>query len=231
MKGATGHSLGASGAIESVICAAAIREGLIPANRGCVNPDPALNLKPALAPLEQKVAAVLSNSFGFGGNNACLVLADPRSKHERQKRVVSFKFEVLGYACVTGAGNIEQTLKNLNEGKTCSGTLPLADISKKLPAREVRRLKRLPRLALALAMEASESSRLSQTPSSIFFGTSWGPLSETYDFLTKLYESNEQFASPTEFVGSVHNAPAGQVATDAKGNRPQHHHHRRRLLL
>jgi 3-oxoacyl-[acyl-carrier-protein] synthase-1/3-oxoacyl-[acyl-carrier-protein] synthase II len=61
-------------------------------------------------------------------------------------------------------------------------------------------------------MEVSESSRLSQAPSSIFFGTSWGPLSETYHFLTKLYESNEQFASPTEFVGSVHNAAAGQIA-------------------
>jgi 3-oxoacyl-(acyl-carrier-protein) synthase len=220
VKGATGHSLGASGATESVICAAVIREGLIPANTGCMNPDPALDLKPVLAPLEQKVAAVLSNSFGFGGNNACLVLADPRAKHKRQKQAVSFEFEVLGCACVTGAGDMEQTLRNLNERKTCSGTLPLADISKKLPAREVRRLKRLPRLALALAMEACESSRLSQTPSSIFFGTSWGPLSETYHFLTKLYESNEQFASPTEFVGSVHNAPAGQVAIMLKATGP-----------
>jgi len=212
VKGATGHSLGASGAIESIICAAAIREGLIPANTGCVNPDPELNLKPALTPLEQKVAVALSNSFGFGGNNACLVVADPRSKHERQKCGVSFEFEVLGCACVTGAGDLVQTLKNLNQGKTCNGTLPLVDISRKLSIREVRRLKRLPRLALALATEASESARPSQAPSSIFFGTSWGPLSETYHFLTKLYESNEQFASPTEFVGSVHNAPAGQVA-------------------
>ncbi len=212
VKGATGHSLAASGAIESVICAAAIREGLIPANTGCVNPDPELNLKPVLAPLEQKVAVALSNSLGFGGNNACLVVADPRSKREIQKRAASLEFEVLGCACITGAGNLEQTLKNLNEGKTCGGTLPLADLSKKLPVREVRRLKRLPRLALALATEASESLRPSQTPSSIFFCTSWGPLSETYHFLTKLYESNEQFSSPTEFVGSVHNAPAGQVA-------------------
>jgi 3-oxoacyl-(acyl-carrier-protein) synthase len=212
VKGATGHSLGASGAIESIICVAAIREGLIPANTGCMNPDPALNLKPVLAPLKQKVSAVLSNSFGFGGNNACLVLADPGAKYERQKQALSFEFEVLGDACVTGAGDMEQTLRNLGEGKSCSGTLPLANISNKFPTREVRRLKRLPRLALALAMEAFESSRLSQTPSSIFFGTSWGPLSETYNFLTKLYESNEQFTSPAEFVGSVHNAPAGQVA-------------------
>jgi 3-oxoacyl-(acyl-carrier-protein) synthase len=220
VKGATGHSLGASGAIEAIICAVAIREGLIPANTGCINPDPALNLKPVLAPLQQKVAVVLSNSFGFGGNNACLALADPRAKHERRKQAVSFEFEVLGYACLTGAGDIEQTLKNLTEGRTCTGTLPIADISRKLPTREVRRLKRLPRLTLALAMEASESSRLSQAPSSVFFGTSWGPLSETYDFLTKLYESNEQFASPTEFVGSVHNAPAGQVAIMLKATGP-----------
>jgi len=212
VKGATGHSLGASGAIESVICAAAIRDRLIPANTGCLNPDPTLNLKPVLALLEQKVETVLSNSFGFGGNNACLVLAAPLANYERQKQAVTFEFEVLGYACVTGAGDMGPTLKNLDEGKTCSGMLPLASLINKLSPREVRRLKRLPRLALALAMGAFESSGLSQAPSSIFFGTSWGPLSETYNFLTKLYESNEQFTSPAEFVGAVHNAPAGQVA-------------------
>jgi len=102
------------------------------------------------------------------------------------------------------------TLDNLKRGKDCRGILPLADISKKLPAREVRRLKRLPRLALALAMEASENA--ARKPTSIFFSTSWGPLSETHDFLTKLFESDEQFTSPTDFVGSVHNAPAGQAA-------------------
>jgi 3-oxoacyl-(acyl-carrier-protein) synthase len=220
VKGATGHSLGASGAIESIICAVAIREGLIPANAGCIHPDPALNLKPVLAPLEQKVEAVLSNSFGFGGNNACLVLADPRANFERQKQTVTFDFEVLGYACVTGAGDMEQTLKNLDEGKTCRGIVSLDQISNRLPARELRRLKRLPRLALILAMEALQGSGLSQTPCSLFFGTSWGPLSETYNFLTKLYESNEQFTSPAEFIGSVHNASAGQVAMRLQATGP-----------
>ncbi len=212
VKGATGHSLAASGAIESVICAVAVREGLIPANTGCINPDPALNLNPVLTPLGQKVETVLSNSFGFGCNNACLVLADPRRTPERQKQALSFEFEVLGYACVTGAGDTEQTLKNIDEGKGFDGVLPLDKISTKFPTRELRRLKRLPRLSLALAMEAFESSGLSQTPSSVFLGTSWGALSETYNFLTKLYESNEQFTSPAEFIGAVHNAPAGQVA-------------------
>lgn len=212
IKGATGHSLGASGAIESIFCALAIREGILPANTGCTHPDDALGLKPILAPLEQKPDVVLSNSFGFGGNNACLVLADPHVHMEKRKQPLSFEFEVLGSACITGAGDTEQTLRNLGEGKSCMGTLPFDQLSNKFPSRELRRLKRLPRLTLALALDALESSSQSQIPSSIFFGTSWGPLSETYNFLTRLYDSNEQFTSPAEFIGSVHNASAGQVA-------------------
>jgi hypothetical protein len=37
-------------------------------------------------------------------------------------------------------------------------------------------------------------------------------MAETHDFLRKLFESGEQFSSPTDFIGSVHNAPAGQIA-------------------
>jgi 3-oxoacyl-[acyl-carrier-protein] synthase-1/3-oxoacyl-[acyl-carrier-protein] synthase II len=43
-------------------------------------------------------------------------------------------------------------------------------------------------------------------------GTGWGALSETSDFLTRLFETNEQFPSPIDFIGSVHNAAAGQIA-------------------
>jgi len=113
---------------------------------------------------------------------------------------------------MTGAGDTEQTIAAIIEGKKCRGLLPLADISAKLPPREVRRLKRLPRLVISLAMEASGIAGSAAKPSSIFFGTGWGPLSETHDFLSKLFESGEQFTSPTDFVGSVHNAPAGQAA-------------------
>jgi 3-oxoacyl-(acyl-carrier-protein) synthase len=213
IKGATGHTLAASGAIEAVVCAEAIRQGFIPPNTGCTDPDPELNLKPVLASFEQKVTAVLSNSFGFGGNNACLVLADHRSNTNHiPYDPASFYFEILGSTCITGAGGMEETVGRIQEGRECAGVLATAEVSKKLPAREIRRLKRLPRLALSLAMDALESCDPRQDPSSVFFGTSWGPLSETYEFLTKLFETNEEFTSPTEFVGSVHNAPAGQAA-------------------
>lgn len=212
VKGATGHTLAASGAIEAVISALCIRAGIIPANTGCVEPDPELGVTPELFPLEKKVSTVLSNSFGFGGNNACLVLSDPVARNGNPADPQPLQFEILGSFCYTGAGGMEKTMDALSKGGACAGVLPLAELSGKLPAREVRRLKRLPRLALSLAMEAHAAAGIDTAPSSVFFGTAWGPLSETNDFLEKLYESNEEFTSPTDFVGSVHNAPAGQIA-------------------
>ncbi len=212
IKGATGHSLAAAGAIEAVISTLSIQENRIPANTRCEAPDPALNLKPTLRPTEKMVRTVLSNSFGFGGNNAAVIIGAPRVKAlpalSRKPAVLS----VVGSACITGAGNTRRTLDRFSRGKSCKGILSDSDISCALPPRATRRLKRLPRLALALAVEAQTTPGLSRKPAAVFLGTGWGALSETYDFLSQLYESHEQYSSPTDFVGSVHNAPAGQVA-------------------
>ncbi len=74
IKGALGHSLAASGAIEAVVSTIIISRGLIPANTGLLEVDPALGLNPPTMALEQPIQAVLSNSFGFGGNNGSLVI-------------------------------------------------------------------------------------------------------------------------------------------------------------
>jgi hypothetical protein len=65
---------------------------------------------------------------------------------------------------------------------------------------------------LALAESARAGLGDSGWPKSIVLGTGWGALSETWNFLARLTESEEQFPSPTDFVGSVHNGPASQVA-------------------
>jgi 3-oxoacyl-[acyl-carrier-protein] synthase-1/3-oxoacyl-[acyl-carrier-protein] synthase II len=103
-------------------------------------------------------------------------------------------------------------MENMSRGKECKGKVPIQKLSRGLSPRAVRRLKRLPRLALSLAIAAHKDSGEVDAPSSVFFGTGWGALSETYDFLTRLFETDGQFPSPTDFVGSVHNAPAGQIA-------------------
>lgn len=73
-KSMTGHLLGAAGGIEGVISVKAISDGVIPATINYETPDPDCDLD--YVPNEsrkQEVNTVLSNSFGFGGHNACLV--------------------------------------------------------------------------------------------------------------------------------------------------------------
>jgi len=77
-KGITGHGLGASGAIEAVAVALSLEHALIPPTSGYEQPDPEIHLDiVADGARPWDPAPVLSNSFGFGGHNGCLVIAPP----------------------------------------------------------------------------------------------------------------------------------------------------------
>ena len=74
-KSMTGHTLGAAGGIEAAITALAIHHGVLPATINYETPDPECDLDYVPnQPREQRVDHVMSNSFGFGGTNAALVL-------------------------------------------------------------------------------------------------------------------------------------------------------------
>jgi 3-oxoacyl-[acyl-carrier-protein] synthase-1 len=73
-KGATGHALGAAGALEAVICALALQAGLMPAGLNLRQRDPALALNYLTGNQRTPLRRVLSNSFGFGGANCALLL-------------------------------------------------------------------------------------------------------------------------------------------------------------
>jgi 3-oxoacyl-[acyl-carrier-protein] synthase II len=76
-KSSMGHLLGGAGAVEAAICALAIKEGVLPPTLHLTDPDPGvegLDLVPLKA-REKKVRHALSNSFGFGGTNAALLLS------------------------------------------------------------------------------------------------------------------------------------------------------------
>ena len=72
-KGATGHTLGAAGGLEAVICALALQNGLTPGGLNTQQVDPLLPLNYLLDNREQPLRRVLSNSFGFGGTNCSLI--------------------------------------------------------------------------------------------------------------------------------------------------------------
>jgi len=216
-KGLTGHTLAAAGAIEGVIAVLALTDGLLPANTGLETVDPKLEVPPVRRPTRARVRAVLSNSFGFGGNNACVVLREASNAvavvEARPDRPLALPaLRIAAATCLSARGALDDTWAALVAAEKVAGFVPDASFAKAVPAAFIRRLKRLPRLMLALAQTAHAASGRSTPPDLLAVGTAWGPLAETQDFLRKLFETGDQFSSPMDFIGSVHNAPAGQVA-------------------
>jgi 3-oxoacyl-[acyl-carrier-protein] synthase II len=74
-KSAMGHLLGAAGAVEAIISILAIRNNVAPPTLNLIEPDDEcdINLTP-IFPQERKIDCVMSNSFGFGGTNGCLII-------------------------------------------------------------------------------------------------------------------------------------------------------------
>ena len=74
-KGNTGHLLGAAGGVEAVICSKAIEEGIVPPTINYKEADPECDLN--VVPnefMEKNLNIVMSNSLGFGGHNASIIL-------------------------------------------------------------------------------------------------------------------------------------------------------------
>ncbi len=74
-KSMTGHMLGAGGAVELIVCVKTIEEGIIHPTINYKNPDPECDLDYVPnKPREKEVKVAISNSFGFGGHNACIAV-------------------------------------------------------------------------------------------------------------------------------------------------------------
>jgi 3-oxoacyl-[acyl-carrier-protein] synthase II len=75
-KSSIGHLLGAAGSVEAIFCLLAMRDGIVPPTINLENPDvtTAMDLVP-LTPRKLEVNVAMSNSFGFGGTNAALIVA------------------------------------------------------------------------------------------------------------------------------------------------------------
>ncbi|MEO8306338.1 MAG: beta-ketoacyl-[acyl-carrier-protein] synthase family protein [Betaproteobacteria bacterium] len=77
-KSTMGHLIAAAGAVEVAVCALAVHRGEMPVNANLVTRDPDCDLNFVTgAPRRQRIRVAMSNSFGFGGSNSCVVVRNP----------------------------------------------------------------------------------------------------------------------------------------------------------
>jgi 3-oxoacyl-[acyl-carrier-protein] synthase-1 len=72
-KGWTGHTLGTAGILEAIITLESMKHGIVPGTLNCEEPDPEFKFPILLQNAHQPIRHAMSNSFGFGGNNAALI--------------------------------------------------------------------------------------------------------------------------------------------------------------
>jgi 3-oxoacyl-[acyl-carrier-protein] synthase-1/3-oxoacyl-[acyl-carrier-protein] synthase II len=207
-----GHALAASGALEAVVCVEALRHQELPPNPGFGAVDPAIGLQPVAQLQSAALTYVMSNSFGFGGNNAVLIFSKP----EVQPRTLVPKpapMAVVGLG-VIGPGTIctREIAPPLPAGKVLVHDCGELAEAASLTPNQRRRLSRIIQMAI-LAARRSHVPDPSQKLA-VAMGTGFGCLDEGAVFIENLIAKDEREPMPSRFSNSVHNAPAAQIAID-----------------
>jgi 3-oxoacyl-(acyl-carrier-protein) synthase len=238
-----GHTLAASGAIKAVLAVQSLREQTVPGTLGFEIADEKIGLEPVKEIRAQPVSCILSNSFGFGGNNVALIFEKADFKSETANRnlevfpLISRKinrFAILGTGVVSAAGNslAEIAASFRNGGATTSWfAVPAVSPTAKTkvyacgefgadqfiePAKR-RKLSRIQKMTLVTARKAlSVELAASAAPEKICVavGTGLGSLTDTAAFVENLILKDERAPRPSLFTGSVHNSLASQVAIE-----------------
>jgi len=241
-KAMMGHALGAAGAIEAVFCVLAIRDAFLPPNINHRERDPAWELDiVANVARESRIRCALSNSFGFGGTNASILITGV-ARDEVEARAVAHSdgqdrtrvsARIAGTACVSPLGrDLGETMQRLRNGgqaaltrvsapgcgRPHSAALVPSEFTSHL-AREprLRRASAISLLAASAGLAALADSGVEMTPPmksrlAIVFGVSSGGVQYTRRFYGQIVSHGANAASPLLFPETVYNAPASHLA-------------------
>jgi 3-oxoacyl-[acyl-carrier-protein] synthase II len=237
-KAGIGHLLGGAGSVETVISLMALRGGWLPPTLTIRTPDPACGFDLVRAPRQQRVDFVLTNSFGFGGANATLILGRgesvPCATAPRSARRSTDVIEI----AVCGAGAVSPAgwgLPALTESLASGAALPWQKMvraegapeqkCRPVPAPEtaqaflrdprLRRVSPIARFAAAAGLEAlgpdrAAALRASQRRLGIIYSIFNGCVQYSRRFYAEVL-ADPRTASPILFPETVFNAPASHL--------------------
>ena len=215
-KAFTGHTTSASGTIEAVICLLAMQHSFLPVNLrfnkagDCLTPVHDNTTKP--------LRYVLSNAFGFGGNDSALVFGTAADSSDIANQLSSNKVYLLSAAQISA----QEPLCNDWKYNPIPLTEPLtrsreADYKQFIPPLEARRMGRILKRAIATARTATAQAGI-DTPEAIITGTGLGCIENTEIFLDALCRQGEDQMMPTRFMQSTHNTISSIVAINLKAH-------------
>ena len=203
-KGATGHTLGAAGVVEAVLLLQSMERGLVPGLRGLTQPVPDLDLSAGTRSHAQGLG--ISVNLAFGGHNAAVAFERSQGGGEEEEIAAPPEVVVRAWAGWGPRGASFATDARA-EGEICAVPDPVRPEG--VPPGSWRRLSRLARLAAVVTAALGPSL---DPEIALFWGTSFGEYSSTFQFLRSLYAKGPAGASPLAFQNSVHNAPAGHLS-------------------
>jgi 3-oxoacyl-[acyl-carrier-protein] synthase II len=210
-KGHVGHTLGAAGAIEAAVAAMAIARGAMPPTAGLEEIDPECALVHLQSAREGKVRAAVSSSFGFGGSDTALVIAEPGRFPElgavAPRRVVVSAAAAVGPRGVSGTRDTDVYLE--------PGTVGPAAFEAKdhLDLERARRLDRAGRLCAGVIQAAlRESGATDLERAGAILGAAFGSIDACAAFVHRLIEKGAKLASPAVFPNLLPSSPVAQAA-------------------
>jgi len=198
-KGATGHLLGAAGAVEAAFALLACVQEVVPPSLGAEPLAPDLGLRVATTTTSRSLRAALSTSLAFGGSNAVVAVAPgERGRPAPPAKELGLVVKSVGLWAPGWPTVAAWRTRALD----ATATEPPATL---LPARLKRRTSLLTRLVAEVLGQVGGRADLQRVP--VVHATAWGELQVTAQLLEALAKKDE--LSPAAFSGSVQNTATG----------------------
>jgi 3-oxoacyl-(acyl-carrier-protein) synthase len=224
-KRCTGHTFGAAGAMEAIVCVQALREGVMPMNAGSVEPDPGLEL-PVIrgASVRRELRRAMSVNFAFGGNNTALIFArdveEEWAQHASGHRDCGQKHgtRVTGVGVVTdGCADVRAFAAGVEVAAGWAERLARVQV---LGAETVGQYDTITQLVVRAGQQAlslagllnGEGKLANGKDTGLIVVSAWGTIDATVAYLESMLEGEGRFASPRHFSRSVHSSVASLAA-------------------
>jgi 3-oxoacyl-(acyl-carrier-protein) synthase len=213
-KAFTGHTLGAAGVIESVFSILALNNKVAFPSMNFISQGEGIEVKPITELINLENANhVITNSFGFGGNDSSVIFSAENNSEKSSKIKNSKSIFINGMGCVSPQNTLGNTglYSEIIETESKYLTIQKPNYRDFINPKLLRRMSKIVKMGIVASKTALENSQL-EKPDAIITSTGMGCQVDTEKFLNSMIENNEGLLTPTSFIQSTHNTVGGAIA-------------------